>query len=230
MYQKTINWSKYADQQTYTAAMARADFGSVTGWVDSRAMTSNGTLRITIVKNALSGDGGLISNTKLPNGTAYELDFDVRFDRQFDWSRGGKVGFGFGIGNGNTGCNLPLDGAGGSLRLMWYNNTDAKRVYFYPYVYYYGMPGPCGSNFDKLYPSSGTSYSHSTIYSYFDLLSGSIQKDQWYRVYMYIKSNIGNNTNGHVQIKINNEVVIDQDMRWTTNDSKRFINNLSFHT
>jgi hypothetical protein len=158
MYQKTINWNKYADNQTYTTAMARSDFGSVTGWVDSRAMTSNGTLRITIVKNALSGAGGLISNTKLPNGTAYELDFDVRFDSQFDWSRGGKVGFGFGIGNGNTGCNLPLDGAGGSLRLMWYNNTATKRVYLYPYIYYYGMPGPCGSNFDKIYPPSGMSF------------------------------------------------------------------------
>lgn len=47
---------------------------------------------------------------------------------------------------------------------------------------------------------------------------------------MYIKSNTGSNHDGHVQIKINDEVVMDQDMRWTTNDSKRFINNLSFHT
>jgi hypothetical protein len=61
-------------------------------------------------------------------------------------------------------------------------------------------------------------------------LSDSIQKGQWYKVHMYIKSNTGSNHDGHVQIKINDEVVIDQDMRWTTNDSKRFINNLSFHT
>ncbi len=47
---------------------------------------------------------------------------------------------------------------------------------------------------------------------------------------MYIKSNTGNNTDGHVQMKINGATLIDQDMRWTTNDSKRFINNLSFHT
>ena len=155
MYQKSLNWSKYADQQPYTTAMAKADFGPVTGWVDSRATTSNGTLRITILKEALSGDGGLIANTHIPDGTAYELDFDVRFHSQFDWARGGKVGFGFGIGNDNTGCNVPHDGAGGSLRIMWYNDPSSKRVYFTPYLYYVGMPGPCGDTFGKSYPSSG---------------------------------------------------------------------------
>lgn len=62
------------------------------------------------------------------------------------------------------------------------------------------------------------------------LILGSIEKDKWYKVHMYIKSNTGNNANGHVQIKINGETVIDQNILWTTNDSKRFINNLSFHT
>ncbi|CAF4211151.1 unnamed protein product [Rotaria socialis] len=199
LYQNSINWDSRTHQQTYTDVMARSDFGSVTGWQNSRAMISNGGLRITIEKNALSGAGGLISNTGIPGGTAYELDFDVKFHSQFDWSRGGKVGFGFGVGNGNTGCNLPTDGAGGSLRLMWYNNGN--RVYFHPYIYHFGMPGPCGSNFGKSYPSTG-----------------SLQKGPWYKVHMYIKSNTGSNTNGHVQIKINGETLIDQSIRWTTND------------
>ncbi|KAF5282780.1 hypothetical protein FQR65_LT02777 [Abscondita terminalis] len=213
LYQKTINWNNYVTGQTYTNVLATSDFDSVTGWDNSRAMISNGTLRIKIEKNALSGAGGLISNTKIPDGSAYELSFDVRFDSKFDWSRGGKVGFGFGIGNGNTGCNLPLDGAGGSLRIMWYNNTDTNRVYFIPYLYYQGMPGPCGDNFGKTYPTSG-----------------SITKNTWYSVYMYIRSNTNSNTDGHVQIKINGVTLIDQSMSWTTDDSKRLINNLSFHT
>jgi hypothetical protein len=108
--------------------MAKSDFGSVSGWNNNRAMISDGTLRIKLEKNALSGAGGIISATKIPEGSAYELDFDVRFHSQFDWSRGGKVGFGFGIGNRNTGCNVPTDGAGGTLRLMWYNNASTKRV------------------------------------------------------------------------------------------------------
>ncbi|CAF0785132.1 unnamed protein product [Adineta steineri] len=193
--------------------MARSDFGSVTGWVSSRAMTSGGRLRVTVEKNALSGAGGLISNTRIPDGTAYELGFDIQFHSQFDWSRGGKVGFGLGIGNGNTGCNLPTDGAGGTLRLMWYNNPSTNRVYFHPYIYHQGMPGPCGSNFGKSYPTSG-----------------SIEKGRTYKIHMYVKSNTGNNANGHVQLKIDGQAVIDQSIRWTTNDSRRFINNLSFHT
>ncbi|CAF1141145.1 unnamed protein product [Rotaria sordida] len=154
LYQKSINWDNRAQGQ-YTDAMAKADFGSVSGWKNDRASISDGKLRITLRKNALGGESGIISNTRIPDGSAYELDFDVRFHSQFDWSRGGKVGFGFGIGNRNTGCNPPKDGAGGTLRLMWYN--DNKRVYFIPYVYYYGMPGQCGDKFGKSYPSTGMS-------------------------------------------------------------------------
>ena len=59
---------------------------------------------------------------------------------------------------------------------------------------------------------------------------GSIEKNKLYRVHMYVKSNTGTNADGHVQIKINGTTLIDQSIRWTINDSKRLINNLSFHT
>lgn len=118
MYEKRINWDNYAHGTRYSDVMARSDFGSITGWNNNREMISHGELRITVEKNALTGNGGLITDITLPAGTAYELDFDVKFYSKFDWSRGGKVGFGFGIGNDNTGCNLPTDGAGGTLRLM----------------------------------------------------------------------------------------------------------------
>ncbi|TWR26351.1 hypothetical protein FPZ43_14390 [Mucilaginibacter pallidiroseus] len=55
-------------------------------------------------------------------------------------------------------------------------------------------------------------------------------KNQWYHVHLYIKSNTGSNTNGHVQIVIDNVIVLDQDIRWTTNDSKRMIDQLTWHT
>jgi hypothetical protein len=142
--------------------MAKADFGSITGWKDDRAMISGGKLRITLRKNALSGESGILSSIRIPDGSAYELDFDVRFHSQFDWSRGGKVGFGLGIGNRNAGCKVPTDGGGGTLRLMWYNNN--KRVYFIPYVYHYGMPGQCGNNFGKSYPTVGMSSYSKTFY------------------------------------------------------------------
>ena len=47
---------------------------------------------------------------------------------------------------------------------------------------------------------------------------------------MYIKSNTGSSTNGHAQILINGTPILDTDIRWTTNDSKRLIKELTFHT
>jgi hypothetical protein len=103
------------------------------------------------------------------------------------------------------------DGNGGSLRIMWYNT--GSRVFFQPYLYYRDQPGQFGDTFGRSYPSSG-----------------SLTKGQWYTVHMYAKSNTGSNTNGHVQIVIGGSVILDQDIRWTTNDSKRLVKNLWFHT
>jgi hypothetical protein len=207
----SVNWNNYANG-TYPRASAAADFGNVSAWVDSRAYISNGNCRITLLKNALSGAGGVISNIDISDGSAYELDYDVRFHSQFDFSRGGKIGFGFLVGDGNTGGDPGWDGNGGSLRLMWYQ-TDAGRVFFQPYIYYRDQPGQYGDTFGKSFPSSG-----------------SLNKGQWYHVHLYIKSNTGSNTNGHVQIVIDGTVVLDRDIRWTTNDSKRLIRQMSFHT
>jgi hypothetical protein len=100
-YQKSINSDNHPQGQC-SDAMAKADFGSIRGWKNDRASISNGKLRITLRKNAVSGESGIVSNTRIPDGSGHELDFDVRFHSQFDWSCGEKVGFGLGIGNRNT--------------------------------------------------------------------------------------------------------------------------------
>lgn len=212
VYPSYINSTFSHSDGTYTYAEASADFGgaSITGWNESRAYISGNQGRATIAPNSVSN--GLIANFDISDGSAYELDYDVRFHSQFDWSRGGKVGFGFLIGDENTGCDIATDGNGGSFRLMWYQNDDG-RVYFQPYVYHRDMLGPCGDTFSKSYPSG----------------SASIQKGTTYNVHIYLKSNTGSNKNGWVQLKINNTAVLDQAIRWTTNDSKRLIRRLSFH-
>jgi hypothetical protein len=207
----SVNWNGYADG-VYTSSQAAADFGNISGWNDSRTWISGGTCRIKLLANALSGAGGVIGNIDISDGSAYELDYDVRFHSQFDFSRGGKIGFGFLVGDGNTGGDPGWDGNGGSLRLMWYQ-TDAGRVFFQPYVYYKDQPGEYGNSFGKSYPSSG-----------------SLNKAQTYHVHMYIKSNTGSNTDGRAEIVIDGTTVLDQAIRWTTNDSKRLIKQLSFHT
>jgi len=216
---RTINWENRTNMTTYTATQAEEDFGNVSGWNSSRAYISNGngggkSARVTLLPNALSGAGGMISNTDISDGQAYEMDYDVKFHSQFNWGRGGKVGFGFSVGEGNTGGDPGWDGNGGSLRLMWYSpNSNPGRVYFQPYLYYKDQPGQYGNSFGKSYPSSGA-----------------LVKGQWYHVHLYIKSNTGSSTNGHVQIVINGTVILDQDIRWTTNDNQRLIKNLTFHT
>jgi hypothetical protein len=207
----SVNWNNYADG-VYTSAQAAADFGNISGWNDSRTWISGGNCRIKLLANALSGAGGVIGNIDVSDGSAYELDYDVRFHSQFDFSRGGKIGFGFLVGDGNTGGDPGWDGNGGSLRLMWYQ-TDAGRVFFQPYIYYKDQPGDYGDTFGKSYPSSG-----------------SLNKGQTYHVHVYIKSNTGSNTDGRAQIVIDGTTVLDQAIRWTTNDSKRLIKQVSFHT
>jgi hypothetical protein len=208
--QRAVNWNNRANG-TYTSSAASSDFGNISGWNDSRAYISSGTCRITLLKNALSGAGGVVSSFDVTDGAAYEMDFELKYHSQFDWSRGGKVGFGFGVGDGNAGGDPAWDGNGGSMRIMWYNNNG--RIYLHPYVYHRDQAGQFGDNFGVSYPSSG-----------------SITRGTWYKVHMYIKSNTGSNKNGHLQIIINGTVILDQDIRWTTNDSKRLINRVWFQT
>src|SRR5690606_14906890 len=162
----------------YTKGMAEADFGVPIemNWQNMEIVDNQA--RVRIPANTLSQ--GNIVNIDVPDGTEYELSFKVKFGEGFDWSRGGKVGFGFHIGNGYTGCNKADDGLGGTARLMWYNAIGTKTnhvttgTYFRPYVYYKDMPESCGDNFGKQ--------------------SKRITTNTWYTVKIRVKSNTGSNT------------------------------------
>ena len=220
-----IDWNNKTNGATYTSSQANGDFGNVSGWNDSRAYTTNGKdgtvgSRVTLLPGQLSGAGGLVANSVIQAGAAYEMDYDVKFHSQFNWSRGGKIGFGFGIGEHNTGGDAAWDGNGGTLRLMWYSpDSNSGRVYFQPYLYYKDMNGG---------PSSGNNFGDTFGKTY--PTTGALVKGQWYHVHLYIKSNTGSNTDGHVQIVIDGNIILDQNIRWTTNDSKRMIDQLTFHT
>ncbi len=213
-----LNWNSNP-LGTYTTAQANSNFGNTSGWNQSRANVITGGqsgqgIQVVLLANQLSGAGGMISNVDISDGSAYELDFDVKFHSQFDFSRGGKIGFGFLVGDGNTGGDPGWDGNGGSLRIMWYSpDSNPNRVFFQPYVYHRDQAGQYGDTYTNRYPSSGA-----------------LQKGVWYHVHMYIKSNTGSNTDGRAEIVINGQKILDIPIRWTTNDSKRLIRNLSFHT
>ena len=206
---RTVNWDNRSDG-TYTSSEASSDFGNVSGWNDSRAYNSGGTCRIKLLKDALGSASGMISSIDLPDGSDYELQFSTKFHSSFEWSRGGKIGFGFRLGEGNTGCDRADDGNGGSARIMWYNNGTPI---FKPYIYYKDMPGTCGYDFGKRYPST----------------SG-LARNTWYTIKIRCKSNTGTSTNGNITITINGTTVLNTSIRWTTNDAQRLIKNMPFHT
>lgn len=208
---RTVNWNR-ADG-TYSGSSAQSDFGNYSGTWKNADIYSN-QARIRIPAHSLSN--GNIVNIDVSDGTEYELSFRVRFGPTFQWSRGGKTGFGFHIGNGFTGCNPATDGTGGTARLMWYNPTNQKdnsgsdNPYFRPYVYYKDMPENCGNNFGKQ--------------------SVQLNKNQWYTVRIRVKSNSGSSTNGSVLYQIDGATLLSTAIRWTTNDSFRKIKEITFHT
>lgn len=206
----SVNWNNAANG-AYGYTQALQDFKNVIYWADPiRSQTNNGRFRATLLKNTLT-EGGVLSGIDIPDGSEYQLQFDMMFDQQFDFSWGGKVGFGFLIGNGYTGGGNAASGDGGSARLMWYKNTSTGPVFLKPYMYHKDQTGTWGEDFGAKYPASG-----------------SIQKGVWYTVKMYVRSNNGSNTDGRMKMDINGTTVMDRAMRWTTNDTKRLINKLSF--
>lgn len=129
------------------------DLGNISSWNDSRADIVDETLRIKLVANNLS-NAGIIAKWDIENATTYEISYDIKFDANFDWSKGGKCGFGFQIGDGNTGGDPAWDGNGGSMRMMWYTNSQG-RTYLQPYAYYKDQPTEYGDTFGKSFPSTG---------------------------------------------------------------------------
>ena len=97
---RSVNWNNSTDG-TYTRSEAISDFGNIGGWNEDRIINFGGTIRVKLEKDLISNEGGVIARIDISDGSEYELQYDVKYHSQFDWSRGGKVGFGFAIGEGN---------------------------------------------------------------------------------------------------------------------------------
>ncbi len=104
----------------FSSSNASSAFGNISGWDAGSTYISSNTLRIALAANVVGTSGGMESRIDVSDGTEYWLEYKVRFHSQFDWSRGGKVGWGFQVGDGVTGCRASdaQAGNGGSLRAM----------------------------------------------------------------------------------------------------------------
>jgi hypothetical protein len=82
----------------YTKAQAESDLGVpiIMTWQNTDIYSNQA--RVRIPANSLSKR--YIVNIDVVDGTEYEVSFKIKFGSNFDWSRGGKVGFGLHVGNG----------------------------------------------------------------------------------------------------------------------------------
>lgn len=199
----------------YSSSQASSDFGNVSGWDAGATYISSQTLRIALAANQIGTSGGMESQIDISDGTEYWMEFKIRFHSEFDWSRGGKCGWGFLVGNGVTGCRADdaRAGDGGSMRVMWYSpNSDPNRVFFQPYVYHQGMSGNCGDSFGEKWPSSGA-----------------LSKGTWYTIGFYYKANTGSSYNGTAEMKVNGTTVLRRDnIKWASSDSNRKVKRLYY--
>lgn len=195
---------KAAQQSTNKDALAAA----------AAAGGGAGARTITLQTNTLSCPGGLCTSYGVWSEGIYTVWFQMKFNSGFYWSRGGKCGYGILIGDQNTGGDPGWDGNGGSARFMWYcpngsNSAKGSGAYLQPYVYYKDQPGQFGNDFGKKYY---------------------IQEGVTYNCQISVKLNTGSNTNGYVKYYVNGTELLNQTIRWVTNDAKRNINAVSLHT
>ncbi|WP_200587572.1 polysaccharide lyase [Pedobacter segetis] len=211
-----ITFDNYANG-IYSAANAKTDFyqTNISSWKDDRAEIVDKALRVKLMPGDVNQ--GFYPQFDIVDGTSYEVTFDIKFAKGFDWSLGGKLGVGFGIGDVIAGGN-PTNGNGGSARIMW-NQTSTGKIIFKPYLYYTDMPDKYGTN---------------VVNSAFYPQSGSLKDDTWYTIKMRVKSNTGFNANGSVQVKVNGEQILSSNtINWGDNSNgktKGLIKTLMFQT
>lgn len=217
------------DHELNTTAEAETEFDNdINGWDAGVAKVemyaaNKGRLNFEMSPN-YGSTNGIVSEIDVSNTDGYQMYFDVKFQSGFDFSRGGKVGFGFAIGEGVTGCNgidATTNNLGGSFRVLWYDKFDGNGPYLFPYLYHKDMPGTCGSEL-------------------IDTNRYYITDNQNYRIRLTIKSNSSAATfDGYGKMEISTNygsnyttVWEDSSMRWSGSSSswKRKITNIYFST
>ena len=207
---RSINFDR--DCGPYTFAQALTDFGEITqGWNEERAHITRKQCQIKLCKESLSASGGMIAKYNIAPGAEYAATFTLRFHENFEWCTGGKLGLGFFIGDGAAGGNS-WDGKGGSARLVWHKHPRSGEVYLQAYAYHADQKSRYGECFGR-YPAEG-----------------SLAKDRWYRVMLYVKSNTGCNRDGRLGMSVDGHEICDRAIAWTSDDCKRLINRMEFAT
>lgn len=190
----------------YTSVDFSDDFGELEGYSSTerrRTWIENNSLKTTLIANKAASASGLVARSILSD--SYEtltMEYRLKFQKGFDWSRGGKLP-GFSGGDGNTGKDKADDGKGWSVRLMWREN--GKLI---PYVYHYNQPKTYG---DKFNVSALTHF----------------EADRWYHIKIKTVVNTAANRDGILEIDVDGKRLFTKtNICYATEDGKREINQI----
>jgi predicted Rdx family selenoprotein len=176
---KRVDFAGYAGWTVYTTTEATADFGNeftVQGGERLKIDTSE-RLRFELPIGMVgSADTGGIIKAKIAGKTDYTIEYGIRFDSGFPWSKGGKVP-GFSGGAGYTGGAPAWDGDGFSVRLMW---REGGRII--PYVYHYNQPDEFGDTFGETLGYFTDTQEH--IVKYYAVLNTGANPDGILKIYL----------------------------------------------
>jgi len=140
--------------------------------------------------------GGIIKAKIVPKNE-YTLEYEIRFDSGFPWSKGGKVpGLSGGAGYTGGAGDGARTGDGWSVRMMW--REDGRII---PYVYHYGMTGDFGDTFGE------------TL--------GYFTDTKPYKIKYYVKLNTGSDQNGIMRIWMDDVQIFNKEnLTYRTDGSK----------
>ena len=195
---KRVDFNGYAGWTVYGSAEATADFGNeftVQGGTRLKIDTGE-KLRFEMpIGQVGSANTGGIIKANIAGKTDYTIEYGIKFDGPFPWSKGGKVP-GFSGGAGYTGGAPAWDGDGFSVRLMW---REGGRII--PYLYHYNQPDEFGDTFGETLGYFTDTKEH--IVKYYAVL------------------NTGANPDGILKIYLDGVQVFDKrDLIYRTNDCK----------
>jgi hypothetical protein len=176
---KRVEFSGYAGWTVYGDAQATADFGNqfTLQGGDRLKIDTGEKLRFYMpVGQVGSANTGGIIKANIAGKTDYTIEYGIRFDSPFPWSKGGKVP-GFSGGAGYTGGKPAWDGDGFSVRLMW---REGGRII--PYLYHYNQPDEFGDTFGETLGYFTDTKEH--IVKYYAVLNTGANPDGILKIYL----------------------------------------------
>ncbi|MBE9043169.1 hypothetical protein IQ255_01885 [Pleurocapsales cyanobacterium LEGE 10410] len=166
---------------------------------NQEARSGNNSLQMSYPANAQSNAG---AKWLVPNQQEYYLSYWVKFDNNFDFDgnkySGGKLP-GMGSGDLASGGKKPTGTNGFTSRYMW--REDGKATL---YLYHMNQPGTYGEDI-LLKDSDGSD-------KYFE-------RGQWHNLVQRVKVNDGSQSNGEIDVWMDNEQVLSMDnLKFMTNN------------